>query len=262
MEYRGSPDVSAVATEETDEQARREQVFPAVAYADESEMPPTADESDVQIASLDDNVVRSIPLYKEEAQAAIPSHQYLQHSQQEAQAGVPQNRISNPSTPVVVPALPMNGNLNYGFPGQAPTPANNGFPGANPLGVAGLNFNVNALAQNLSGLQNLTGLAQNLTGLAAGVNNQNAFNPQSPYNQVGFNGPQGYNPQMAYVQQPYNPAGYNMQQGFRPDPGYNAQPAYSPPNGQRRGPPIHPDRLQQNRGDADRQGGNYRRRGA
>lgn len=261
MEYRGSPDVSAVAPEETNEQARREQIFPAVVYADESEMPPTADESDVQIASLDDNVARLIPLYKEEAQAAIPSHQYLQH-QQEMQASTPQNRISNPSTPVVVPALPVNGNLNYGYPAQAPAP-NNGFPGSNPPGATLLNFNVNALAQNLSGLQNLSAL-QNLSGLAqnAGFNNQNAFNPQSPYNQVGFNAQQAYNPQMGYGQQAYNPAGYNMQQGFRPDPGYNAQPAYSPPNGQRRGPPIHPDRLQQSRRDADKQGGNYRRQGA
>lgn len=268
MEYRGSPDAAPIATDETNEQTKREQVFPAVVYGNESEVPESANESNVQIARLDEDDVRLIPLYKDEAQTSIPSHQYLQHHQQEPQNSA---RISNPGTPVVAPALPTNGNLGYGFPAQPPVPSN-GFPGANPSNAPGLNFNVNMLAQTL---------AQN-----AALGNQGGFIPQSPFNQVGYNAAQGYNPQLGYGQQPYNgqpvyngqPAyhqqpyngqqpyntsGFNMQQNFRPDPVYNApQPAYSPPGGQRRAPPIHPDRLHPDRRDADRQGGNYRRRGA
>lgn len=253
MEYRGTPDVAAVALDETLEQTRREQGIPAVFYADETQMPASPDESNVQVARLDDEFVRLMPLYMEEAQAAIPSHQYLQHHQQEAQGNNAQARVSNPSTPVVAPALPTNGNLNYGFGVQGAAP-NNVFPGATPLSAAGLGFNVNALAQNLQNLQNLVP--------AGGFNIPGSFNPQTPFNQFGYNAQQAYNPQVAYGQQPYNPAGYNMQQGIQSEPTYNAQRAYSPPGGQRRAPPIHPDRLNSDRRDADRQGGIFRRRGA
>ncbi|GHJ89163.1 hypothetical protein NliqN6_5565 [Naganishia liquefaciens] len=252
MEYRGSPDVTAVALDETMEQSRREQGIPAVLYADEDQIPVSADESNVQVARLDDDFVRIIPLYKEEAQAAIPSHQYLQHQQQEAQGNNSQTRISNPSTPVVVPALPVNGNLSYGFGGQNAA-SNNVFAGANPL-AGGLNFNVSALAQNLQNLQNLVP--------GGGFSNQGGFNPQTPFNQFGYNATQAYNSQSAYGQQAYNSAGYNAQQGFQPESAYNTQPVYSPPGGQRRVPPIHPDRLNPDRRDADRQGGNFRRRAA
>lgn len=253
MEYRGTPDVAAVALDETLEQTRREQGIPAVFYANETQIPASADESTVQVARLDDDFVRSIPLYKEEAQAAIPSHQYLQQHQQEAHGNKTHARLSNPSTPVVVPALPANGNLNYGFGGQGAAP-NNVFPGVPPLGATGLGFNVNTLAQNLQNLQNLVP--------AGGFNNPGGFNPQTPFNQFGYNAQQAYTPQLAYGQQPYHPAGYNMQQGFQPEPAYNTQPVYSPPGGQRRAPPIHPDRLNPDRRDADRQGGNFRRQGA
>lgn len=257
MKYNGTPDVGVVSPEETIEQISRQLNVPAAVYQDESDIPPCPDESNVQVATLDDHSVLAIPLYKEEAQAYLPTHQFLQQNQVEGLASILPPSVSTPSTPVPAPATPTAGNLNFAWaPGQplAQPPAPSGAIAAaqSLVGSSGLNFNVSALAQSISGL------VPNAVSNAGYNNQQTGFNNQPPFNnQAGFNNQPAFNSQPAFNHQPVynNPLGYNAQYGYNPQTGYNNPPPYNPQPAYNDGRGFNPPRGFSPPGNAQRRGG-------
>jgi hypothetical protein len=262
MAYRGTPDVGVVAPDETIEQSARQLNVPAAVYAGESELPADPDESNVSTAVVDENSVAVIPLYKEDAQALLPTYQLMQQLQNEGQIGGLLPRISNPSTPTPAPATPIASNTNFAWATMQPPaqPSAGAIPGPQiPMLPNGLNFNVSALAQSISGLVGNSGFnPSSAFGNQPAFNNQSGYNAQPGFNaqpgyngQPGFNSQFGYNPPPGYNQPAYSPPSANYQMPYNQDRGYNGQPGYSPPNnGQRHGgPPMHSDR--QNAADRD-----------